>query len=88
MCYLDNNTSRDVCISGKGRSFIAKALASALLSLEDAGEIKTWFSRVPSPSNVADEPSRRLCCSMDLGGKTFIADDASSSLKACMGLLE
>ena len=88
MCYLDNNTSRDVCISGKGRSFIAKALASALLSLEDAGEIRTWFSRVPSPSNIADDPSRRLCRSLEFGGKTFTADDAASSLKACMGLLE
>ena len=88
MCYLDNNTSRGVCISGKGRSFIAKALASALLSLEDAGEIRTWFSRVPSPSNVADEPSRRLCRVLEFGGKTFTADDASSSLSACMGFLE
>ena len=88
MCYLDNNTSRDVCISGKGRSFIAKALASALLSLEDAGKIRTWFSRVPSPSIIADDPSRRLCRSLEFGGKTFTADDASSSLKACMGLLE
>ena len=87
MCYLDNNTSRDVCISGKGRSFIAKALVAALLSLEDAGEIRTWFSRVPSPSNVADEPHRKLCTVLEVGGKTFTADDASSSLSACMGFL-
>ncbi|CAE7566848.1 unnamed protein product [Symbiodinium sp. CCMP2592] len=87
VCYLDNNTSRDVCISGRGRSFIAKALATALLSLEDAGEIRTWFSRVPSPSNIADEPSRKLCESLEVNGVTLVADDASQALIDCVGFL-
>ncbi|CAE7590682.1 unnamed protein product, partial [Symbiodinium necroappetens] len=64
VCHLDNNTARDIAISGKGRSPIAHALVTALLTLEDAGEIRCWYTRVPSPSNVADEPSRRLCRSL------------------------
>ncbi|CAE7578598.1 unnamed protein product [Symbiodinium sp. CCMP2592] len=87
VCYLDNNTSRDVCISGRGKSVIAKALATALLSLEDAGEIRTWFSRVPSPSNIADKPSRELCEFLEINGATIVADDASQALRDCVSFL-
>ena len=69
VAYLDNNSTRDVAISGRGRNPTAKALASVLLALEDAGEIRCWCARVPSPSNVADLPSRELCSEMLCWGK-------------------
>ena len=87
VCHLDNNTARDIAISGKGRSPIAHALVTALLTLEDAGEIRCWYTRVPSPSNVADEPSRRLCQSLIVGQRTLHADNASDALSGCMSFL-
>ncbi|OLP88903.1 hypothetical protein AK812_SmicGene29665 [Symbiodinium microadriaticum] len=88
VAYLDNNSTRDVAISGRGRNPVAKALASVLLALEDAGEVRCWYARVPSPSNVADLPSRELCGTMTVMGQTRRADDASSALKDCLELLK
>ena len=58
--YIDNNAARDVAISGCARSPVSLKLVSGLLALEDRLSIYPWFSRVPSPSNIADAPSR-LC---------------------------
>ena len=58
VCYVDNNAVRDVLISGRGRSNIAKHLVEVLLNLEDSHSVLTWIARVPSPSNVSDGPSR------------------------------
>ena len=88
VAYLDNNSTRDVAISGRGRNPTAKALASVLLALEDAGEIRCWYARVPSPSNVADLPSRELCSEMTVLGQTRSADDASGALSSCLQLLK
>ena len=86
--YLDNNAARDVAISGRGRNQTAKALATALLTLEDAGEIRAWYARVPSPSNVADLPSREACETMTVLGQTLMVEDASVALHACLGFLK
>ena len=88
VAYLDNNSTRDVAISGRGRNPTAKALASVLLALEDAGEIRCWYARVPSPSNVADLPSRELCSKMTVLGQTRSADDAGDALGSCLQLLK
>ena len=88
VAYLDNNSTRDVAISGRGRNPVAKALASVLLALEDAGEVRCWYARVPSPSNVADLPSREQCDTMSVMGQTCRADDASSALKDCLELVK
>ena len=78
--YLDNNVARDIAISGRGRNKTAQALATILLTLEDAGDVRAWYARVPSPSNVADLPSRQLC-------KTLTAQDAEASMRSCLELL-
>ena len=85
--YLDNNTTRDIAISGRGRSLTAKALATALLTLEDEGELRAWYARVPSPSNVADLPSRQLCETMTVLGQTLAAENAEASMRSCLELL-
>ena len=88
VAYLDNNSTRDVAISGRGRNPTAKALAAVLLALEDAGEVRCWYARVPSPSNIADLPSRELCSTMTVLGQTRHADDASAALSSCLQLLK
>eukprot|EP00435_Cladocopium_sp_Y103_P073783 s444_g45.t1 len=58
ICFVDNNSARDVAISGCGRNTVAKALIEFLLKLEMATSTTPWYGRVPTPSNVADDPSR------------------------------
>ena len=58
VCYIDNNSARDVAISAGGRSKIALALIDVLLQAEHSGAFFPWYARVPSPSNPSDRPSR------------------------------
>ena len=58
ICFVDNNSARDVAISGSGRNVVARALIDFLLKLEMAVCAAPWYARAPTPSNVADGPSR------------------------------
>ena len=66
--FVDNNSARDVAISGAARSAVANRLLDLLLSDECSAEILAWYQRVPSPSNVADHPSKRLGSSSMFSG--------------------
>ena len=66
--YVDNNSARDVAISGSARSEAACSLLDILLQEEFAAGIVPWYQRVPSPSNIADAPSKRLGSSSMLSG--------------------
>ena len=57
VCFMDNNSARDVAISGCGRNSVANSLIEFLLKLEMASNVTPWYARVPTPSNVADSPS-------------------------------
>ncbi len=58
VCFVDNNSARDIAISASGRSKFALALVDVLLRSESELGFYPWFARVPSPSNPADKPSR------------------------------
>ena len=58
VAYIDNNSTRDVSISGTARTQPGRSLVSQLLEAEDVGGILAWYTRVPSSSNIADAPSR------------------------------
>ena len=58
ICFVDNNSARDVAISGNGRNFAANSLIDFLLKLEMATCTTPWYTRIPTPSNIADNPSR------------------------------
>ena len=58
VCFIDNNSARDVAISAGGRSKVALALIDVLLRVEHDGAFFPWYARVPSPSNPSDRPSR------------------------------
>lgn len=53
VCYVDNDS-----VSGNVRAFPASHLVALLMCAEDAFHVSPWYSRVPSASNPADEPSR------------------------------
>lgn len=58
VAYIDNNSTRDVSISGSARTEPGRSLVAQLLEAEDVGGILAWYTRVPSSSNIADAPSR------------------------------
>ena len=71
--FIDNNSARDTAISGIARNECAMQLLEILLQTEMNISTFAWYARVPSPSNVADGPSRgdvsalpKLCMQMDV----------------------
>ncbi len=58
VCFIDNNSARDVAISACGGSKFIMALIDALLRAEHVGAFYPSYARVPSPSNPSDRPSR------------------------------
>ncbi|CAE7222589.1 unnamed protein product [Symbiodinium sp. CCMP2592] len=66
--FVDNNSARDVSISGTSRNDVGKSLASLLLTVESLAKTFSWFARVPSPANIADTPSREVLKSFTVSG--------------------
>ena len=56
--YIDNESSRMALIKGFGETSHAARFIKAYVNLEGEHQVKTWFARVPSHSNVGDGPSR------------------------------
>ena len=58
MHYTDNDSCRFALMKGVGETPIARCLVNSILQLETVSQTKSWYSRVPSHSNVSDDPSR------------------------------
>ena len=56
--HLDNEASRSAYLKAYGATLIADGMVAAFTREEMALQIKSWFARVPSASNLADAPSR------------------------------
>ena len=56
--FIDNYAAMDACIRGTSGSPVFRELLVCFEKAELLGQCWYWFSRVPSPSNPADEPSR------------------------------
>lgn len=87
ICFVDNNSARDVAISGCGRNIIANTLIDFLLKLEMSACTACttpWYSRVPTPLNFADDPSRGEIAMLlkQEGQQTFVQDDLRKILMA------
>ena len=59
--FIDNNAVRDSLISCDTSNEIAAVILRSILQLEDDVKALAWYTRVPSPSNIADDPSRNEC---------------------------
>ena len=85
VAYVDNNSTRDVSISGCARSQPGSALVSQLLAAEDAAGVAAWYARVPSDSNIADGPSRGSCAG--LGVKMLPQEFVRLTVSKCLSRL-
>ena len=56
--YIDNESVRLALLKGSGETFIARKVADEIIRTEYALQTKSWYARVASTSNIADEPSR------------------------------
>ena len=59
--YIDNDAAKASMIRGYGATEVAKRLVQRYVELEEQLQLKVWFSRVPSFSNLSDGPSRNDC---------------------------
>ena len=76
VCFIDNNSARDVAISGTGRNAVASSLVEFMLKLEMSLNLTPWYARVPTSSNVADEPSRGDVKVLDAKGIRAVQSDS------------
>ena len=58
VCYLDNDAARSGLIKGSGATRLADGIIQLFCEAEAVLQLKSWFSRVPSHSNISDGPSR------------------------------
>ena len=56
--FVDNNAARDSSIRGDSDSLASRTLLSIFHAADISEPAWHWFSRVPTHSNIADDPSR------------------------------
>ena len=81
LCFIDNNSARDIAISASSRSGFSMALVEMLLQSEHRGSFFPWYARVPSPSNPVDSPSRN---NTEQLGKHGVSPSDGSALTAAV----
>ena len=71
--YIDNESSRMAMVKGYGETFFGSRIVTAHVELENSLQLRSWYARVPSFSNIADGPSRMDCALVTrLGGKQIM----------------
>ena len=56
--YIDNESVRLALLKGSGETPTARRVADEIMHAEYTLQTKSWYARVASASNIADEPSR------------------------------
>eukprot|EP00435_Cladocopium_sp_Y103_P072807 s378_g41.t1 len=56
--YVDNEAAKGALLSGATSTVFGQQIVSEFVQTEMDCQIKVWFARVPSSSNLADKPSR------------------------------
>jgi hypothetical protein len=56
--FVDNNAARDSSIRGDSDSLASRTLLTIFHAADISEPAWHWFSRVPTHSNIADDPSR------------------------------
>ena len=84
VAFVDNNSVRDVCISGKARNAMGHQLVTLLLAVEDLAGLNAWIARVPSPSNPSDILSREDTKEILSGRKRIKASSVEKTIKAIL----
>ena len=73
--YLDNEAARGALTNGATSTSCGRKMVQAFVSDEMSHQVKTWYARVPTSSNLADKPSRLETEDLDALGVTRVAID-------------
>ena len=73
--YLGNDAARAALCKGYGATSAAQIVVQKVMEQECRCELKTWFARVPTHSNIADGPSRLQCKEVELMGSKKLEVD-------------
>ena len=68
--YLDNEAAKGALIHAATSTGAGKTILQMFVQEEMDLQIKVWFSRVPTSSNISDDPSRLKTQEMDALGVT------------------
>jgi hypothetical protein len=81
--YIDNESVRLALLRGSGETAVAKHVAARIMNSEYHLGTKSWYARVPSVSNLADDPSRGNFDTLTKLGSTFFSVDWMDVLASC-----
>ena len=56
--FIDNNPAKDALVRGVSSSHASSVIVKTVRKTCASLAIAAWYDRVPSPSNIADAPSR------------------------------
>ena len=56
--YLDNEAARGALVTAATTTECGKAMIGEFVVEEMGSQVRVWFARVPTSSNIADKPSR------------------------------
>lgn len=62
--FTDNESVRASILKGSSTNTVVDQLMKDLFRLEEEISCQIWLERVPSQSNPADEPSRKICLTL------------------------
>jgi len=68
--YLDNEAAKGALVRATTCTVPGRAILQTFIEEEMACQVKVWFSRVPTSSNISDAPSRLDTEEMDALGVT------------------
>ena len=68
--FLDNDAARAVLCKGYGGTELAQKIVQDIMCEECQLELKPWYTRVPSHSNISDGPSRLDCTEVEQLGSS------------------
>ena len=81
--YLDNDAARAGLAKALGATQHAEAIVHRIMSLESETRNKPWYGRVPTASNISDDPSRLECQYIEsLGCQRCDIDWSSQQMQA------
>ena len=66
--YLDNEAAKSALINGATTTSSGQKIIQEFVTREMRCQLKVWFTRVPTASNVSDRPSRLDTSEMDALG--------------------
>lgn len=79
--YLDNDAARASLCRAQGSTDNAVLTMENIIIIEDSECLKTWYARVPTHSNIADDPSRHECKALEQMGSVRHKIDWDQLLK-------